>query len=189
MWGRVRYARNAAQAVVRIRAGRFRVRAPVAGGVNGQGLVYRDAVDAAGRDRRRDGSIREPVGVAGWRTASGSVSARTQRLQSLARPRAMLESSLQQAQFARGQALRALELLVGRYPAAEISARAEAPCDAGPRTRRRAAADARAPPGRDRRRAARRRRLQPRRGSQGGAPAADHAQPQLRRVRERGPGA
>jgi outer membrane protein TolC len=36
-----------------------------------------------------------------------------------------VEDTLQQIQLARGQALRALELLVGRYPAAEIAARAE----------------------------------------------------------------
>src|SRR5688572_328843 len=35
------------------------------------------------------------------------------------------ESTREQAQFARGQALRALELLVGRYPAAEVATRAE----------------------------------------------------------------
>ena len=35
------------------------------------------------------------------------------------------EDTQQQVQFARSQALRALELLVGRYPGAEIAARAE----------------------------------------------------------------
>jgi NodT family efflux transporter outer membrane factor (OMF) lipoprotein len=35
------------------------------------------------------------------------------------------ESTREQAQLARGQALRALELLVGRYPAAEVATRAE----------------------------------------------------------------
>lgn len=36
-----------------------------------------------------------------------------------------LEDTLQQVQFARGQALRALEVLIGRYPAAEVTARSD----------------------------------------------------------------
>ena len=97
LWGRVRYARNAAQQVVRIRAGGLRVRAPVAGGVHGQGLVHRDAVDAAGRncsarwfDPRTSCSRwprdRERVGV--------GTDAETA---SPARPRAISRARLQQA--------------------------------------------------------------------------------------------
>ena len=55
------------------------------------------------------------------------------------------------------------------------------------RSRRRAPADARAATGCHRRRAAHRCSLQSRRRSQGGAPAADHAEPELRRLRERNP--
>lgn len=42
------------------------------------------------------------------------------------------ENTLQQVQFARGQALRALEQIVGRYPAAEVAARAELVALPGP---------------------------------------------------------
>ncbi len=42
------------------------------------------------------------------------------------------EDTLQQVQFARGQALRALELLIGRYPGAEVVARAQVLALPGP---------------------------------------------------------
>ncbi|HEY4370112.1 MAG TPA: efflux transporter outer membrane subunit [Steroidobacteraceae bacterium] len=45
-----------------------------------------------------------------------------------------VESTLQQIQLSRGQALRALELLIGRYPAAEIAARADLLARPGPVT-------------------------------------------------------
>ena len=45
--------------------------------------------------------------------------------QSPARTAKNLENTHQQLELARSQALRALELLIGRYPAAEVNARAE----------------------------------------------------------------
>ena len=77
--------------------------------------------------------------------------------------------TLRQIEFAREQALRALELLVGRYPSAEIAVAERLssmpPAGAGGD----AVAVARAPARRDRRRAPRRRGLQPRRRSPRGA--------------------
>ena len=87
--------------------------------------------------------------------------------------------TLRQIEQAREQALRALELLLGRYPAAEIAVARATGADAAAGARRHAVATARAPSGRDRRRAPRRRGVRPRRRSEGGAVAAH--QPDRRR--------
>jgi outer membrane protein, multidrug efflux system len=42
------------------------------------------------------------------------------------------ENVLRQAEFARGQAIRAIEILIGRYPAAELAARAQLPVLSNP---------------------------------------------------------
>ena len=87
--------------------------------------------------------------------------------------------NLRQTELAREQAMRALELLLGRYPAAEICRRlapaAHAPADAC----RHAVPIARAPARRDRGGTSRRRGIQPDRRSEG-RPAAAH-QPDRRR--------
>ena len=95
-----------------------------------------------------------------------------------------LEDALAQAEYARDQALRALELLLGRYPAAEIATRTDFVGHAARPARGRAAGHAGAPARCHRGRAPRGRGLQSYRRGQGGAAAADHAEPELWRLRE-----
>ena len=72
------------------------------------------------------------------------------------------------------QALRALEMLLGRYPAAAVASAARLPRWPGDVPGRAAVGAPRAPAGRGRRRAPRRRRVLPHRGGEGRAPADHH---------------
>jgi outer membrane protein, multidrug efflux system len=124
LWGRVRYARNAAQqSYVSAQADFEFARQSLAAStakawftatqLTLQAAIAGEVVQSANQLASLAGD-RERVGIGtDTETAVARAAARD------------AESSLQQAQFARGQALRALELLVGRYPAAEISARTE----------------------------------------------------------------
>jgi outer membrane protein, multidrug efflux system len=124
LWGRLRYARNAAeQDLAAARADlEFAHQSLAASTAKAWFTATQLTLDAAlAADMVRSANEltllaqhRERVGVG---TDTESVVARA-----TARD---LESQLQQVQLARGQALRALEILVGRYPAAEIEARAE----------------------------------------------------------------
>ena len=64
LWGRLRYARNAAEQDFVSAAGGPGVRTTVAGSVHGQGVVHRHAAHAECRTRRRHGAIREPAHAA-----------------------------------------------------------------------------------------------------------------------------
>lgn len=124
LWGRVRYARNAAQeSYVSSQADFEFARQSLAAStakawftatqLTLQAAIAGEVVQSANQLASLAGD-RERVGIGtDTETAVARAAARD------------AESSLQQAQFARGQALRALELLVGRYPAAEINARTE----------------------------------------------------------------
>lgn len=124
LWGRVRYGRNAAQqdyasAQADFEFGRQSLAASIAKAwftATQLSLNARIAAEmvAAAQQLQSFAEQRERVGVGtDAETAVSRASVRD------------LESARYQAQFARDQALRALEVLVGRYPAAELSARAE----------------------------------------------------------------
>jgi multidrug efflux system outer membrane protein len=133
VWGRIRYGRNAAQqdlasAQADFAFARQSLAASVAkawfsatqltlnAGIAGDMVRSANQLTSLAQDRER-------VGVG------------TDAETAVARGRAKeLEASQQQIDLARTQALRALELLVGRYPAAEVQARAELLALPGPIT-------------------------------------------------------
>jgi outer membrane protein, multidrug efflux system len=124
LWGRVRYARNAAQeAYVSSQADFEFARQSLAAStakawftateLSLQAAIAAEMVQSTNQLASL-AADRERVGVGSdTETAVARATARDS------------ENALQQVQFARGQALRALEVLVGRYPAAEISARSD----------------------------------------------------------------
>jgi multidrug efflux system outer membrane protein len=131
LWGRLRYGRNAAQETHAAVAADFEfARQSIAASVarswfsaTAAGLELRqtEAMASAAtqlvelaEQRRRVGAGDEQE-VAGARVQVGN-----------------LEDSLLRLRLAQSQTLRALELLLGRYPAAEIAARAELPALPGP---------------------------------------------------------
>lgn len=124
LWGRVRYARNAAEqdlaaAQADVQFARQSLAASTAKAWFTATQLTLNAALAADMARSADqltllAQDRERVGAG------------TNAQTSVARATAKdLENTHQQLELARGQALRALELLVGRYPAAEVNARAE----------------------------------------------------------------
>jgi NodT family efflux transporter outer membrane factor (OMF) lipoprotein len=123
LWGRVRYARNAAQEdLASARADfEFARQSLAASTAKAWFTATQLTLDAAvAGDMVR--SANELTGLAQQRERVG---AGTDAETAVARATAKeLESSLQQIQLSRTQALRALELLVGRYPGAEVAARA-----------------------------------------------------------------
>ena len=131
LWGRVRYARNAAQqdllsAQADIEFARQSLAASVAkawftatqltlnAAIAGDMLRSANQLTSLAQDRER-------VGVG---TDADTAVARATAKE--------LEASQQQIELGRTQALRALELLVGRYPAAEVQARADLLAVPGP---------------------------------------------------------
>lgn len=131
LWGRLRYARNAAQqtysaAQADLEFARQSLAATVAKAwFTATQLSRRVAIVSAMVQSQRQllsfAQDRQRVGAgAESETALARASLRD------------LEDALQQIELARGQSLRALELLLGRYPAAEISARVEVLAMPGP---------------------------------------------------------
>jgi NodT family efflux transporter outer membrane factor (OMF) lipoprotein len=124
LWGRVRYARNAAQEDLAsgradLEFARQSLAASTAKAWFTATQLTLDAVIATEMVR----SANELTALAQQRERVG---AGTDAETAVARATAkQLEASLQQIQLSRTQALRALELLIGRYPAAEVAARAE----------------------------------------------------------------
>jgi outer membrane protein, multidrug efflux system len=124
LWGRVRYARNAAQEAYASSQADFEfARQSLAAStakawfsateLSLQAAIGEETVQSTNQLASL-AEDRERVGVGSvTETAVARAAARDS------------ENAQQQIQFARGQALRALELLVGRYPAAEVSARAD----------------------------------------------------------------
>jgi NodT family efflux transporter outer membrane factor (OMF) lipoprotein len=124
LWGRLRYARNAARedlaaARAELEFARQSIAASTAKAWFSATQLSLDATVAADMvaSARELTSLAEQRARVGAGTDADVAIARASEQQS--------EDSLQQILLARGQALRALELLVGRYPAAEIAARAE----------------------------------------------------------------
>jgi NodT family efflux transporter outer membrane factor (OMF) lipoprotein len=124
LWGRLRYARNAARedlasANADLEFARQSLAASTAKAWFTATQLTLDAAVAADMVRSTGeltllAQDRERIGVG------------TDADTAVARARAReVESTLQQIQLSRSQALRALELLIGRYPAAEVNARAE----------------------------------------------------------------
>jgi outer membrane protein, multidrug efflux system len=124
LWGRLRYARNAAeQDYVSAQADLEFARQSLAAATakawfTTTHLTLQETimVEMVGASNQLTSlaSDRERVGVG---TDSETAVARANAL--------AVEKSLEQVRLGRGQALRALELLVGRYPAAELKARTE----------------------------------------------------------------
>jgi len=124
LWGRLRYARNAsdqdfASARADLEFARQSLAASTAKAWFAATQLTLHAEIAAAMAQSANqlyalAQAREKVGVGlDFETAVALANARN------------AESTREQAQLARGQALRALELLVGRYPAAEVATRAE----------------------------------------------------------------
>lgn len=124
LWGRLRYARNASeQDYASARADLEFARQSLAASTAKawfaatQLTLHAQIADAMARSTSELHSLaqaREKVGVGlDSETAVALANARN------------AATTREQAQLARGQALRALELLVGRYPAAEVATRAE----------------------------------------------------------------
>jgi len=133
LWGRLRYARNAAQqdmlsAQADLQFARQSLAASVAKAwftatqLTSNAAITRDMVQSANQltSLAQD---RERVGAG---TDADTATARANAKE--------LEASQQQIELARTQALRALELLVGRYPAAEVQTRADMLAVPGPIT-------------------------------------------------------
>ncbi len=131
LWGRLRYARNAAEEVAASTAADFAfARQSIAANVArtwfsatlaGLQQQQTEAMVAATAELVRLAEQRRKVGVGDEQEV---VLARAQQVQ--------LEDSVEQLRLARTQTLRALELLLGRYPAAELAARPEFPGLPGP---------------------------------------------------------
>jgi NodT family efflux transporter outer membrane factor (OMF) lipoprotein len=133
LWGRVRYGRNAAQqdlasAQADLEFARQSLAASTAKAwFTATQLSLNAAITA---DMLR--SANELTALAAQRERVG---AGTDADTAVARATAKdMESTLQEIELARTQALRALELLVGRYPAAEVNARADLLAPPGPLT-------------------------------------------------------
>ncbi|HMN45505.1 MAG TPA: TolC family protein [Povalibacter sp.] len=124
LWGRVRYARNAAReshastqadfefarqslAAATAKAWFSAIRMTRRAAIAREMAASAQRLESLAEDRERVGVGTETE------TAQARASARD------------LEDTLQQLELARGQALRALEVLIGRYPAADVATRAD----------------------------------------------------------------
>jgi outer membrane protein, multidrug efflux system len=131
LWGRVRYSRNAAQETYSSSQADFEfARQSIAASMakswfSAIQLTLHSAIAtqmvSSARQLQSFAQDRERVGVG---TDAETAVARATAHE--------YEETLQQIQFARGQALRALELLLGRYPAAEIATRVDLVALPGP---------------------------------------------------------
>jgi NodT family efflux transporter outer membrane factor (OMF) lipoprotein len=124
LWGRVRYGRNAAQEDnVSAQADFEFARQSLAAGV---AKAWFSAIQFSEQAKLAGQMVSSSAELARLTQDRTRVGAASDVDSALARADAyMLEDAQQQAEFARDQALRALELLLGRYPAAEIATRAE----------------------------------------------------------------
>ena len=187
LWGRLRYARNAAeQDLVSAQADyEFARQSLAASTAKAWFTATQLTLNAA--TRRRHGAIREPAHQPRRRIVSASVRAPTPTRPSRARTRRTWRTRMQQAR-ARARPGAACARAAGRPLSRGRSERPRRAARAAAAHRRRdAAADAGAAARCDRRRTPRGRRVQPRRPSEGRAAAADHAEREFRRLRERDP--
>ena len=133
LWGRIRYARNAAQQdLLSVQADLAFARQSLAASVAKAWFTATQLTLNAGLAGDMVRSANQLTSLAQDRERVG---AGTDAETAVARATAKeLEASQQQIELGRSQALRALELLVGRYPAAEVQARAELLAVPGPIT-------------------------------------------------------
>jgi multidrug efflux system outer membrane protein len=133
LWGRLRYARNAAeQDMLSVQADLQFARQSLAASVAKAWFTATQLTLNAAIARDMVQSANQLTSLAQDRERVG---AGTDADTSMARANAKeLEASQQQIDLARSQALRALELLVGRYPAAEVQTRADLLAVPGPIT-------------------------------------------------------
>ena len=124
LWGRVRYQRNAAQESYASAKSDFEfARQSLAAST---AKAWFTATQLALNARIAEEMVKAAQQLQSFAETRERVGAGTDADTAVARATVrQYEDALQQAQYARGQALRALEVLVGRYPAAEVSARAE----------------------------------------------------------------
>ncbi len=124
LWGRLRYARNAAErSYASVQADFEFARQSIAASTAKAWFIAMQMSLQATIAAEMVKSAQRLQALAEERKRVG---AGTDADTALARANARnLEDSQQQIQFALGQALRALELLIGRYPAAQISARTQ----------------------------------------------------------------
>ncbi|HXS92763.1 MAG TPA: efflux transporter outer membrane subunit [Steroidobacteraceae bacterium] len=131
LWGRVRYARNAAeQDLLSVQADLNFARQSLAASVAKAWFTATQLTLNAGIATDMVSSANQLTSLAQDRERVGvGTDAETAVARATARE---LEASQLQIELGRTQALRALELLVGRYPAAEVQARAELLAVPGP---------------------------------------------------------
>lgn len=124
LWGRLRYARNAAaEDYTSARADLEFARQSLAAATAKAWFTATQLSLQANITEQMLSSSTRLASLAGDRERVG---AGTDSETAVANATALgIESSLQQIRLARDQSLRALELLIGRYPAAEVAARAE----------------------------------------------------------------
>jgi outer membrane protein, multidrug efflux system len=133
VWGRIRYGRNAAQQDLASAQADFAfARQSLAASV---AKAWFSATQLTLNAAIAGDMVRSANQLTSLAQDRERVGAGTDAETAVARGRAKeLEASQQQIDLARTQALRALELLVGRYPAAEVQARAELLALPGPIT-------------------------------------------------------
>jgi outer membrane protein, multidrug efflux system len=124
LWGRVRYQRNAAQESYASAQADFEfARQSIAAST---AKAWFTAIQLSLNEQIAADMVKATQQLQGFAETRERVGAGTDADTAVARATVhQYEDALQQIQYARGQALRALELLVGRYPAAEVSTRAE----------------------------------------------------------------
>jgi outer membrane protein, multidrug efflux system len=131
LWGRLRYGRNAAdEAYASTRADYEFARQSMAAQVARSWFLATEARLQLAAAESMAQSSRELVRLAGHREKVGVGSRRDVALARASL--GTLEDGAQQARLAYGQALRALELLIGRYPSAELQPAAALPAVPGP---------------------------------------------------------
>ena len=131
LWGRLRYARNAAQEDQAAVTADFEfARQSIAASV---AKSWFNATLAGLEQRRTEAMVAAAAGLVSFAEERRRVGAGDEQEVAAARAQqGNLEDSLLQLRLAQAQTLRALELLLGRYPAAELAARAELPELPGP---------------------------------------------------------
>ena len=171
IWGRLRYVKAAAEAQSAATEADFAYARQSLAATGGQELVRRHRGGVAARDRGE--TVRSGGGAPSSR--AGSVPyrqwGRTGGRGSRAPVSAATATRCGRPSRRASRRLRALELLLGRYPAAEIAVAQRLVTDACAGARGNAVGAPRTPAGRHRGRAPRRRRVCARRRSEGGAAA------------------
>jgi NodT family efflux transporter outer membrane factor (OMF) lipoprotein len=124
LWGRLRYARNAAQQDYASARADFEFARQSLAATTAR--AWFTATQLSLQARIAADMTRASNTLASLASDRERVGAGTDADTAVARATALgLESSAQQLELARSQAMRALEILIGRYPSAELSARAE----------------------------------------------------------------